>query len=97
MSKKFDQLGVARITKNRNIVVSKCDNGGFTIAQQLETDEGGHMTRVFLKGATFVDSTENLRNVVRMFNDVIRKLDEQDNTNWDDLEADDINDDGTWV
>lgn len=86
---RFDQMGSTKITKNRNMVVSRCDTGGFTIAQQLEVDEGGKKTKVFMKGAIFVDSIENFANVVKMLEDVLRKSEEIENTQWDDLSEDD--------
>lgn len=78
-------MGSTKITKNRNMVVSRCDTGGFTIAQQLEVDEGGKKTKVFMKGAIFVDSLENFSHVVDMLADVRRKAEEIENTQWDDL------------
>ena len=88
---RFDQMGSTKITKNRNMVVSRCDSGGFTIAQQLEVDEGGKKTKVFMKGAIFVDSIENFSHVVKMLEDVLRKSEEIENTQWDDL--DDLDED----
>lgn len=85
---KYDQLGVSKITKNRNCVVSKCDNGGFTIAQQLEVVESNKPTKVFLKGAIFVDSFENFKKLAKMMNDVVSVVEEIEATNWDDVSTD---------
>lgn len=85
---KYDQLGVSRITKNRNCVVSKCDNGGFTIAQQLEVVESSKPTKVFLKGAIFVDSFENFKKLAKMMNDVVAVVEEIEATNWDEVSTD---------
>lgn len=85
---KYDQLGVSRITKNRNCVVSKCDNGGFTIAQQLEVVESNKPTKVFLKGAIFVDSFENFKKLAKMMNDVVAVVEEIEATNWDEVSTD---------
>lgn len=85
---KYDQLGVSKITKNRNCVVSKCDNGGFTIAQQLEVVESSKPTKVFLKGAIFVDSFENFKKLAKMMNDVVAVVEEIEATNWDDVSTD---------
>lgn len=86
---KYDQLGVAKITKNRNCVVSRCDNGGFTVAQQLEVVEGSKPTKVFLKGAIFVDSLENFKRMAKMMNDVVAVVEEMESTNWDDVSVGD--------
>lgn len=85
---KYDQLGVSKITKNRNCVVSHCDNGGFTIAQQLEVVEGNKPTKVFLKGAIFVDSFESFKKLAKMMNDVVSVVEEIEATNWDDVSTD---------
>lgn len=85
---KYDQLGVSKITKNRNCVVSKCDNGGFTIAQQLEVVESSKPTKVFLKGAIFVDSFENFKKLAKMMNDVVAVVEEIEATNWDEVSID---------
>lgn len=85
--KRYEQVGVTKITKNRNLVISQCSNGGFTLAQQLYVDEGGKMTKVFLKGAAFIDSLDNLRGVEKMIRDVVKSIDEQQGVNWDDVDV----------
>lgn len=86
---KYDQMGATKITKNRNMVISRClPNGGYTIAQQLEVDEMGKKTKVFMKGAIFVDSTEHLRDVKNMIDSILKIVEEQENTEWDDVEDD---------
>lgn len=57
---KYNEISKAKVTDSRNIVVSGCSKGGFTIAQQLETQDGDKKTCVFLKGAFHVDSVAGL-------------------------------------
>ena len=35
----YNELSRAKVTDSRNIVISTCSKGGFTIAQQLEAKE----------------------------------------------------------
>ena len=46
----YHELSKAKITDSRNIVISSCSRGGFTIAQQLEAKENDKTTSVFMKG-----------------------------------------------
>lgn len=56
----YTELSKAEVSKNRNVVISVCSKGGFTVAQQIVVDEEGHQTAVFLKGAIHVDGISNL-------------------------------------
>lgn len=62
---RYDVLTHAKVTPSRNVVISACSKGGYTIAQQLLANEGedGRATVVFLKGAIHVDSLEGLYNL----------------------------------
>lgn len=55
----YTELSNAEITENRNIVISECSKGGFTVAQQLKADG----TKVFMKGALHIDNLEGLYNL----------------------------------
>lgn len=59
----YNELSKAKVTDSRNIVISTCSKGGFTIAQQLEAKEDGKVTTVFLKGAFHVDDVHGLYNL----------------------------------
>lgn len=52
----YTELSNAEITENRNVVISECSKGGFTVAQQLKADG----TKVFMKGALHIDNLEGL-------------------------------------
>lgn len=66
MGKSYKELSKAKIQDKRNIVISKVDfgngkEGSYTLAQQLEVDEGKKKTNVFLKGsAIIIDDVEKL-------------------------------------
>ena len=54
------EISKAKVAKKRNAVISKCSKGGYTIAQQLETEEDGKTISVFLKGAIHVEDRKGL-------------------------------------
>lgn len=75
----YKEICRAKIANTRNAVISKCSKGGFTLAQQLEVQEGQNKTSVFLKGALHIDSLENLCELRNALNVVINN--EQGNIN----------------
>lgn len=84
----YKELSRAKVTDSRNIVVSSCSKGGFTIAQQLEAKENDKTTAVFLKGAFHVDDLHGLYNVRDALNLAIATVEEssEEDTDWDDEE-----------
>ena len=82
----YTELSKAKVTESRNIVVSACSKGGFTIAQQLEVKEdGGKNTNVFLKGAFHVEDIHGLYNLRDAVNLAIKISEEnsEDSDEWD--------------
>lgn len=61
---KYTEIARAAVTGTRNVVISHCSKGGYTIAQQLVANEGaGRDTTVYLKGAFHVDDIHGLYNL----------------------------------
>lgn len=84
----YNEISKAKVSDSRNIVISSCSRGGFTIAQQLEAKENGKTTTVFMKGAFHVDDIQGLYELRDAINLAI-KLDEDaknDEGDWDDEE-----------
>mgnify|MGYP003290533564 CR=1 FL=1 len=82
----YNEIARAKVTDSRNIVISNCSKGGFTIAQQLEAKENGKTTSVFLKGAFHVDDIHGLYNIRDAINLAIKKAAEEDandEADWD--------------
>ena len=82
----YNEISKAKGSDSRNIVISSCSKGGFTIAQQLEANENGKITTVFMKGAFHVDDIQGLYELRDAINLAI-KLDEDaknDEGDWDD-------------
>lgn len=81
----YNEISRAKVTDSRNIVISACSKGGFTIAQQLEAKENDKTTSVFLKGAFHVDDIHGLYNIRDAVNLAI-KVTEENSSNgidWD--------------
>jgi hypothetical protein len=81
----YHELSRAKITDSRNIVISNCSKGGFTIAQQLETKENDKTTSVFMKGAFHVEDIHGLYNLRDAVNLAIKISEEnsEDSDEWD--------------
>lgn len=81
----YNELSRAKVTDSRNIVISACSKGGFTIAQQLEAKENDKTTSVFLKGAFHVDDIHGLYNIRDAINLAIKVTEENTNNgiDWD--------------
>ena len=81
----YHELSRAKVTDSRNIVISNCSKGGFTIAQQLEAKENDKTTSVFLKGAFHVDDIHGLYNIRDAVNLAIKVTEENINNgiDWD--------------
>jgi len=82
---KYHELSRAKITDSRNIVISSCSKGGFTIAQQLEAKENDKITSVFMKGAFHVEDIHGLYNLRDAVNLAIKISEEnsEDSDEWD--------------
>ena len=86
---KYLELSNAQIADKRRLVISECikENQetkesiqcGFTLAQQVEVEEGKRITRVFLKNGIHVASVDELYNLRDAINDAIDKYEEKKN------------------
>ena len=86
---KYSELSNAQIADKRRLVISECvkENQeskekiqcGFTLAQQVEVEEGKRITRVFLKNGIHVASVDELYNLRDAINDAIDKYEEKKN------------------
>lgn len=82
----YTELSKAKVTDSRNIVISSCSKGGFTIAQQLVTVEAEDKTTLtFLKGAFHVDDLKGLYELRDAVNLAIKKTEDKqdDDDTWD--------------
>lgn len=74
MNVQYTKLAAAQIQDSKNLVISKCSNGGYTIAQQISTEDNGKKINVYLKGAFQISTVEGLRNLRDSLNVAIEKI-----------------------
>lgn len=81
----YTELSRAKVTDSRNIVISSCNKGGFTVAQQLQAKENDKTTSVFLKGAFHVEDVNGLYNLRDAVNVAIKMAEESgpNDEDWD--------------
>lgn len=83
----YNELSRAKASDSRNIVISTCSRGGFTIAQQLEAKEKDKTTSVFLKGAFHIEDLKglyNLRDAVNLAIQIFEeKMKDDESSEWD--------------
>ena len=83
---RYKELAKARIQDKRNLVISAFEfNGednGFTIAQQLEVEEGNKKTSIFLKDSIHIDDLNGMYALRDALNLAIKSFNENDNS-WD--------------
>lgn len=81
----YIELSRAKVTDSRNIVISSCSKGGFTVAQQLQAKENDKTTSVFLKGAFHVEDVNGLYNLRDAVNVAIKMAEESgpNDEDWD--------------
>lgn len=81
----YRELAKTKISQSRSIVISSCSKGGYTIAQQLEANEEGQTTSVFLKGAFHVEGVKELYNLRDAINATIKMIEDEEvnEEDWD--------------
>ena len=81
----YNEISRAKVSEARNIIISNCSKGGFTIAQQLVAQDGDKQTSVFMKGAFHIDDIQGLYELRDAVNFAIKKSeDKSEDTEWDD-------------
>lgn len=69
----FVEIANATISKKRQAVISRLDDGSYTIGQKLEVTEGDKTTGVFLKGALHAENLLAIQNLRDALNVVLEK------------------------
>ncbi len=90
----FEELCRAKVSKIRNIVISKTSNGAFYIAQQLNVldEDTGKNINVFLKGALKLENIDAMYALRDSINLAIEKAEkekesvDEDDGGWEDDE-----------
>ena len=79
----YTEISKASVSDSRNIVISDCSKGGFTLAQQAVIREGKKEASVFLKGAFQIDDINGLYNLRDALNLAIKTIENRDDDEWD--------------
>lgn len=69
----FVELANAALSNKRQAVISRLDDGSYTIGQKLEVKDGEKTMDIFLKGALHAESLESLQNLRDAINVVLKK------------------------
>lgn len=72
---KYDEITRAKISESRNLVISSCSKGGYTLAQQLGIADGKATVSVFLKGAIHISDRDALERVRDAINVALKQID----------------------
>lgn len=70
----YVKLSSANIQDKKKIVISECSKGGYTLAQQIVTEDGGKKINVYLKGAIHINDVDGLRNLRDSLNVALEKI-----------------------
>lgn len=82
---KYSEISSARITENRNIVISDCSRGGFTLAQRVDVTENNYTDKIYKKGAIQIPDIHGIYELRDACNLAIQKVEEResDDADWD--------------
>lgn len=86
----YKELARAKVQPMRNIVLSECSRGGYTLGMQLEVKEGDRKTAVFLKGAFQINDLSGLVELRDALNVAISSIESGETNAEDAIEWDDV-------
>ena len=69
----FVEIANATLSNKRQAIISRLDDGSYTIGQKLEVKDGEKTMNVFLKGALHAENLEGLQNLRDALNVVLKK------------------------
>lgn len=78
----YEEISKASISDARNVVISKCSKGGYTLAQQTIFTEGKNEIAMFMKGAIHIKDIDALKRVRDAINIAISII-EDETADWD--------------
>lgn len=79
----YTEIAKCKVSKNRNVVVSSCSKGGYTIAQQIQVVEDGKIVSLFLKGAIMVKDVSALSDFAHMLLEAVEREQAEIAEEWD--------------
>ena len=82
----YKELASVKVSKSKELVVSSCSAGGFTVATRMSVvNDDGTPGFIFLKGATRVQTLKQLEAVRDMFDAAVKNASESglEEVDWD--------------
>lgn len=73
----YIKLSSAKIQEEKNLVISECSKGGYTLAQQMVVKDGTKKINIYLKGAIHINDVEGLHNLRDALNIAIAEVENQ--------------------
>lgn len=70
----YNELSYASVQENKEIVISEFMDGGFTLAQRINVDDGDRKTSVYMKNSIHVPTIEGLINLRDAIDTAINKI-----------------------
>ena len=67
---KYNEVATIQISDNKNLVISECSTGGYTIAQQMVINDGSRTMKVFLKNAIHIDNLSSLKEIAKKIEEI---------------------------
>lgn len=69
----FVEIANASLSDKRQAIISRLDDGSYTIGQKLEVKDGEKSMNIFLKGALHAENLAALQNLRDALNVVLKK------------------------
>lgn len=69
----FVEIANATLSSKRKAVISRLDDGSYTIGQKLDVTDNGKTMQIFLKGALHAENLNALQNLRDAINVVLEK------------------------
>lgn len=70
---RFVEVASGKIGTNKSMVISKLDDGSFTISQQVDVPDSGKLLKVFLKGSIRLTGVKDLKAMYEVLGAALQK------------------------
>ena len=82
----YDEVARVKMSNTRDVVISKCSKGGYTIAQKILIDKDEKPTSIFFFFSIKVNDIDGIKVIKETIDMAIKKLkgSEDESIEWDD-------------
>lgn len=74
----YKEISSGKLSDTRQLAISECSEGGYTLGQKIFVDENGRKIEMFLKGAIHVQGLDELKDIRKAFDIAIEKIEGQE-------------------